>query len=193
MSIPDHDDLLRAGELSFDFFRSSGPGGQNVNKVSTAVRLRFNLRGSRLLPDGVKMRLAALAGSRLTTDGVLVIEAQRHRTQEGNRRDALGRLGELIERAWRPPAPRHADEAVAGRAAAAARREEGARRHQAAALPARRRRLAVIDKPAVPVRAAGSCRCGPPSASLRSPAGDLPFAPPLRQHVLHDSAFPCLW
>ena len=106
MGIPDDDDLLRAGELSFDFFRSSGPGGQNVNKVSTAVRLRFNLRGSRLLPDGVKTRLVALAGSRLTTEGILVIEAQRHRTQEGNRRDALGRLDELIARAWRPPVQR---------------------------------------------------------------------------------------
>jgi len=108
MGIPDHDELLRAGELSFDFFRSSGPGGQNVNKLSTAVRLRFNMRSSRLLPDGVKMRLAVLAGSRLTSNGVLVIEAQRHRTQEGNRRDALERLGELLARAWRPPAPRHA-------------------------------------------------------------------------------------
>jgi ribosome-associated protein len=101
-------DLLRAGEISFDFFRSSGPGGQNVNKVSSAVRLRFNLRGSRVLPEGVKTRLAALAGSRLTTEGILVIEAQRHRTQEGNRRDALERLSDLLERSWRPPAPRHA-------------------------------------------------------------------------------------
>ena len=99
-------DLLRAGEISFDYFRSSGPGGQNVNKVSTAVRLRFNLRGSRVLPEGVKSRLAVHAGSRLTTEGVLVIEAQRHRTQEGNRRDALSRLDDLIERSWRPPAPR---------------------------------------------------------------------------------------
>jgi len=108
MNIPGHDDLLRTGEVSFDYYRSSGPGGQNVNKVSTAVRLRFNLRGSRLLPEGVKSRLAVLAGSRLTSDGVLVIEAQRHRTQEGNRRDALERLGELVERAWRPPVPRRA-------------------------------------------------------------------------------------
>ena len=108
MSIPGHDDLLRTGEVSFDYYRSSGPGGQNVNKVSTAVRLRFNLRGCRLLPEGVKSRLAVLAGSRLTTDGVLVIEAQRHRTQEGNRRDALERLGDLVERSWRPPVPRRA-------------------------------------------------------------------------------------
>jgi ribosome-associated protein len=108
MSIPGLDDLLRAGEVSFDFYRSSGPGGQNVNKVSTAVRLRFDLRGSRLLPDSVKSRLAVLAGSRLTTEGVLVIEAQRHRTQEGNRRDALERLFDLIAASWRPPAPRRA-------------------------------------------------------------------------------------
>jgi ribosome-associated protein len=106
MSVPTSLDLLRAGEIALDFFRSSGPGGQNVNKVSTAVRLRFNLRGSRTLPAGVKDRLAALAGSRLTAEGSLVIEAQRHRTQEGNRRDALARLDELIERSWRPPTPR---------------------------------------------------------------------------------------
>jgi len=108
MPIPDYQTLLQAGELAFEFYRSSGPGGQNVNKVSTAVRLRFNLSGSRLLPEGVKRRLAPLAGNRLTAEGVLVIEAQRHRTQEGNRRDALERLGELIERAWRPPATRYA-------------------------------------------------------------------------------------
>ena len=106
MRIPGHEELLQAGELSCDFFRAAGPGGQNVNKVSTAVRLRFDVRGSRVLPGGVKARLAALAGSRMTVDGVLMIAAQRHRTQEGNRRDALARLDELIERAWRPPVPR---------------------------------------------------------------------------------------
>jgi len=106
MGIPGHDDLQRAGEISFDYYRSSGPGGQNVNKVSTAVRLRFDLRGSRVLPESVKTRLAAFAGNRLTTGGVLVIEAQRHRTQEGNRRDALERLGELIARSWKPPVRR---------------------------------------------------------------------------------------
>jgi ribosome-associated protein len=106
MSVPTSEALVRAGEISLDFFRSSGPGGQNVNKVSTAVRLRFNLRGTRVLPEGVKTRLAALAGGRMTADGFLVIEAQRHRTQEGNRRDALSRLEALIERSWHPPVPR---------------------------------------------------------------------------------------
>ena len=106
MILPGIDELLRSGEIAFDFYRSSGPGGQNVNKVSTAVRLRFNLGGSRLLPESVKARLATLAGSRLTAEGMLVIEAQRRRTQEGNRRDALHRLEELIERSWRQPVPR---------------------------------------------------------------------------------------
>jgi ribosome-associated protein len=103
---PTADELHAAGELSFEFFRSSGPGGQNVNKVETGVRLRFDLAGSRTLPQAVRERLAARAGARVTTGGVLVIEAQRHRTREANRRDALARLDRLIEGCWRPPAPR---------------------------------------------------------------------------------------
>src|SRR5512134_1709923 len=86
-------------EIEERFIRASGPGGQNVNKVATAVQLRFDVRGSRALPNAVAIRLMRLAGSRLTNDGVLVITAQRHRTQERNREDALARFVELVRRA----------------------------------------------------------------------------------------------
>jgi ribosome-associated protein len=86
-------------EIEESFVRSSGPGGQNVNKLATAVQLRFDVRGSPSLPDGARMRLEKLAGARLTGDGVLVIIAQRHRTQARNREDALDRLLDLIRRA----------------------------------------------------------------------------------------------
>ncbi len=97
---------LQDDELTETFVRASGPGGQNVNKLSTAVELRFDVRGSRSLPDDVSIRLQRLAGRRLTKEGILVIEAQSHRTQERNRADALARLVALIKEAAVVPKPR---------------------------------------------------------------------------------------
>jgi ribosome-associated protein len=93
-------------ELTEDFIRASGPGGQNVNKLSTAVQLRFDVRHSPSLPPDVRHRLEMLAGRRLTRDGVLVITAQQHRTQDRNRQDALDRLIVLIRQAAVRPKPR---------------------------------------------------------------------------------------
>jgi ribosome-associated protein len=101
-------------ELEERFIRASGPGGQNVNKLSSAVQLRFDVRHSPRLPADVRERLERLAGNRLTRAGVLVITAQRHRTQERNRADALERLRELIRRAAVAPVPRKATRPTAG-------------------------------------------------------------------------------
>ncbi len=95
-------------EITETFIRSPGPGGQNVNKVATAVQLRFDLRHSPGLPEDVRARAARLAGRRLTKDGVLVLTAARFRSQERNREDALARLVALLRQAAERPAPRKA-------------------------------------------------------------------------------------
>jgi ribosome-associated protein len=93
-------------ELQESFIHAPGPGGQHVNKASTAVQLRFDVASSPNLPEPVRERLKALAGKRLTNEGVLVIEASRYRSLERNRQDARRRLADLIRRAARPPRPR---------------------------------------------------------------------------------------
>jgi len=101
ISLPERD-------LTWSFVRASGPGGQNVNKVATAAQLRFDLAGTAALDPAVKQRLRSLAGRRVTEDGALIIVARNQRTQEGNRREALERLAELLRRALVVPKVRKA-------------------------------------------------------------------------------------
>ena len=93
-------------DLEFRYIRAAGPGGQKVNKVASAVQLRFDLGGTVALPEELKARLRALAGARLAADGSILIHARRQRSQAANRREALARLYALIERAATPPRPR---------------------------------------------------------------------------------------
>jgi ribosome-associated protein len=98
---------LDENEIQEDFVRSSGPGGQNVNRVATAVQLRFDIVNSASLPEDVRRRLLRLGGSRVTRDGILIIDARRFRTQEANRKDARRRLIELVKKTAENPKPRH--------------------------------------------------------------------------------------
>lgn len=122
------------GEIEFEFVRSPGPGGQNVNKVSTAAQLRFDIAANDSLSDDVKERLAKLAGRRVTVDGVLIIQARRYRSQGKNRQDATERFVDLIRRAAVPPKVRRKTKPTA----AAKRRRLDAKRR--AALSKQRRR-----------------------------------------------------
>lgn len=124
-------------ELSLSFLRSSGPGGQNVNKVATAVQLRYDLEHSRVLSEAVKLRLRSLSGRRLTADGSILIVARNHRTQERNRREAEQRLAELIRRALTVPKLRKATRPT--RAARERRLERKARTQRTKGLRTRPR------------------------------------------------------
>jgi ribosome-associated protein len=124
-------------EISETFVRASGPGGQNVNKVASAAQLRFDARHSPSLPEPVKARLLRLAGQRATREGVIVITAQRFRSQERNRDDARGRLAALIRRAAQPPKPRRKTRPSAGQ-----REQRLTAKARRGALKARRRPVA---------------------------------------------------
>jgi ribosome-associated protein len=117
---------LQENEITLEFVRSSGPGGQNVNKVATAVKLYFHIRQSPSLPEAVKKRLHSLAGKRVNNEGFLIIDARRFRTQEANRRDARERLVKLIRQAATVPKTRRPTRPGAG---AKARRLEEKKKH----------------------------------------------------------------
>ena len=121
-------------EITLSFVRSDGPGGQHVNKTSTAVQLRFDARHSPSLPEDVRRRLIRLAGRRMTSDGILVIDARSHRSQKQNRQDALERLTNLLQAAAQPPRTRRPTKP----SKASRRRRLESKRHRAGLKRSRR-------------------------------------------------------
>lgn len=133
---------LHENELDFDFVRASGPGGQNVNKVASAVQLRFDAANSPSLPEDVRERLQKIAGNRMNAEGVLIIEAKRYRSQARNREDAIRRLVDLIQKAAKKPKPRRKTKPPA----AAKKRRVEEKRHRGEIK--RKRRPVRVDRDA---------------------------------------------
>ena len=129
---------LHESEIQLDFIRSSGPGGQNVNKVSSAVQLRFDTSSCPALTEEIRSRLKQISGRRMTAGGILIIEARRYRTQERNRQDAIDRLVALIRRAADEPRPRRRT-----RPSAAARQRRLTAKKQRAEIKRRRSRVRI--------------------------------------------------
>jgi ribosome-associated protein len=128
------DIVIPDSEITLAFVRADGPGGQHVNKTSTAVQLRFDAEHSSSLPEGVRRRLRRIAGRRMTADGVLVIDARSHRSQKQNRQDALDRLKGLLQAAAKPPRTRRPSKP----SAASRRRRLETKRHRARLKQSRR-------------------------------------------------------